>query len=406
MCCARVSGTAGAVSCSPAWRPITCARNSRGCGCCSTAASDHGSRRHGHAVRMCFFRVAHDQGMTRMKTALITGVSGQDGAYLVQLLLDKGYKVYGAYRRTSSVNFWRMQDLGVAGHPNLELVEYDLTDPGCSLRLIEKARPDEVYNLAAQSFVGVSFEQPITTAEITGLGALHLLDAIRTVKPDTRFYQASTSEMFGKVQAVPQNEHTMFWPRSPYGVAKLFAHWSTVNYRESFGIFGASGILFNHESPLRGREFVTRKITDAVAKIKLGKLDVLELGNLDAKRDWGYAKEYVEGMWRILQSDRPDTYVLATNRTETVRDFVQMAFRAGGIAIEWRGSGEDELGVGARNGRELVRINPRFYRPAEVELLIGDPSKAYTELGWKAETSLEDLCRMMVGADLVRNERG
>src|SRR5574337_1293778 len=406
MCCARVSGTAGAVSCSPAWRPITCARNSRGCGCCSTAASDHGSRRHGHAVRMCFFRVAHDQGMTRMKTALITGVSGQDGAYLVQLLLDKGYKVYGAYRRTSSVNFWRMQDLGVAGHPNLELVEYDLTDPGCSLRLIEKARPDEVYNLAAQSFVGVSFEQPITTAEITGLGALHLLDAIRTVKPDTRFYQASTSEMFGKVQAVPQNEHTMFWPRSPYGVAKLFAHWSTVNYRESFGIFGASGILFNHESPLRGREFVTRKITDAAAKIHLGKLDVLELGNLEACRDWGYAKDYVEGMWRMLQADVPDTYVLATGRSESVRNFASMAFAAADIELAWHGSEADEHAVDARTGKTRVRVNPRFYRPAEVDRLVGAAGKAATELGWSTATSLESLCRMMVEADLRRNEHG
>lgn len=341
-----------------------------------------------------------------MKTALITGVTGQDGAYLTQLLLERGYRVYGTYRRTSSVNFWRIEELGIDQHPNLSLVEYDLTDLGSSIRLLESTEASEVYNLAAQSFVGVSFDQPITTGHITGIGAVHMLEAIRTVNRKVRFYQASTSEMFGKVQAVPQNEETPFYPRSPYGVAKLYAHWMTVNYRESYDIFGSSGILFNHESPLRGREFVTRKITDAVAKIKLGKLDVLELGNLDAKRDWGYAKEYVEGMWRILQSDRPDTYVLATNRTETVRDFVQMAFRAGGIAIEWRGSGEDELGVDASNGRELVRINPRFYRPAEVELLIGDPSKAYTELGWKAETSLEDLCRMMVGADLVRNERG
>ncbi|HXE65919.1 MAG TPA: GDP-mannose 4,6-dehydratase [Rhodanobacteraceae bacterium] len=341
-----------------------------------------------------------------MKTALITGVSGQDGAYLVQLLLDKGYKVYGAYRRTSSVNFWRMQELGVAMHPNLELVEYDLTDPGCSLRLIERARPDEVYNLAAQSFVGVSFEQPITTAEITGLGALHLLDAIRTVKPDTRFYQASTSEMFGKVQAVPQNEHTMFWPRSPYGVAKLFAHWSTVNYRESFGIFGASGILFNHESPLRGREFVTRKITDAVARIKLGQQDCLELGNLGAKRDWGYAAEYVEGMWRMLQAKQPDTFVLATGRTETVRDFAALAFKAAGIGIEWKGSEQDETGVRTDTGKVAVKINPKFYRPAEVDMLIGDAAHAREVLGWQARTSLEDLCRMMVEADIKRVERG
>lgn len=341
-----------------------------------------------------------------MKTALITGVTGQDGAYLTQLLLEKGYRVYGTYRRTSSVNFWRIEELGIDKHPELTLAEYDLTDLGSSIRLIESTGAEEVYNLAAQSFVGVSFDQPITTGHITGIGAVHMLEAIRTVNRNIRFYQASTSEMFGKVQAVPQNEETPFYPRSPYGVAKLYAHWMTVNYRESYDIFGSSGILFNHESPLRGREFVTRKITDAVAKIKLGKLDVLELGNLDAKRDWGYAKEYVEGMWRILQADKPDTYVLATNRTETVRDFVHMAFKAGGIAIEWRGSGEDERGVDATTGRELVRINPRYYRPAEVELLIGDPSKARTELGWQAKTSLEDLCRMMVEADLARNERG
>lgn len=341
-----------------------------------------------------------------MKTALITGVSGQDGAYLAQLLLEKGYSVYGAYRRTSSVNFWRIEELGIAEHPQLRLVEYDLTDLGSSVRLMQTSQADEVYNLAAQSFVGVSFDQPITTAKITGLGALNLLEAIRAVKPDTRFYQASTSEMFGKVQAVPQNEDTPFWPRSPYGVAKLFAHWSTVNYRESFGIFGASGILFNHESPLRGREFVTRKITDAAARIKLGKLETLELGNLDAKRDWGYAKEYVEGMWRMLQADEPDTFVLATGRTETVRDFVQMAFKAAGTAIQWSGNGQDEIGVDADSGKTRVKINPKFYRPAEVELLIGDPAKARHTLGWETSTTLEQLCAMMVEADLRRIERG
>ena len=341
-----------------------------------------------------------------MKTALITGVSGHDGAYLTQLLLDKGYRVYGAYRRTSSVNFWRMDELGVSTHPNLELVEYDLTDPGCSMRLIKKVQPEEVYNLAAQSFVGVSFEQPTTTAEITGMGALHLLEAIRTVKPDTRFYQASTSEMFGKVQAVPQNEQTMFWPRSPYGVAKLFAHWTTVNFRESFGIFGASGILFNHESPLRGREFVTCKITDAVARIRLGQQEVLELGNLDAKRDWGFAREYVEGMWRMLQADEPDTFVLATGRTETVRDFATLAFHAAGIEIEWKGSEQEETGVDAKTGTTRVRVNPKFYRPAEVHMLIGDPAHAREKLGWQAQTTLEELCRMMVEADLRRVERG
>lgn len=341
-----------------------------------------------------------------MPTALITGVSGQDGAYLTRLLLGKGYKVYGTYRRTSSVNLWRLEDLGVADHPNLTLAEYDLTDPGCTMRLIERSQADEVYNLAAQSFVGVSFEQPVTTAEITGLGALHILEAIRTVNPQIRFYQASTSEMFGKVQAVPQNELTRFWPRSPYGVAKLFAHWTTVNYRESYGIFGASGILFNHESPLRGREFVTRKITDAAARIKLGQLDVLELGNLDAQRDWGYAEEYVEGMWRMLQADEPDTYVLATGRTESVRDFVTLAFKAVDVELEWRGKAETETGVDARTGTLRVRVNPKFYRPAEVEQLIGDAGKARTELGWQAHTTLEQLCTMMVVADLKRVERG
>lgn len=344
--------------------------------------------------------------MQNTKKALITGITGQDGAYLAELLLEKGYEVTGTYRRTSSVNFWRIEELGIAAHPRLKLVEYDLTDLGSSIRLLQNAVPDEVYNLAAQSFVGVSFEQPVTTAEITGIGPVNLLEAIRIVNPKIRFYQASTSEMFGKVQAIPQKEDTPFYPRSPYGVAKLYAHWMTVNYRESYGIFGSSGILFNHESPLRGREFVTRKITDAVAKIKLGKLDVLELGNLDAKRDWGYAKEYVEGMWRILQADQPGTYVLATNRTETVRDFVTMAFKAIDVAIEWQGTADHETGRCKRTGKVLVKVSPKFYRPAEVELLIGDPSKAVTELGWKPQTTLEQLCQMMVEADLRRNAAG
>ena len=340
------------------------------------------------------------------KTAIITGISGQDGAYLTKLLLGKGYKVYGTYRRTSSVNFWRMEEIGVASHPNLELVEYDLTDLGTSIRLLKKTGATEVYNLAAQSFVGVSFEQPTTTAQITAVGALNLLEAIRAVNSDIRFYQASTSEMFGKVQAIPQVEETPFYPRSPYGVAKLYAHWITINYRESYNIFGCSGILFNHESPLRGREFVTRKITDSVAKIKLGKLDVIELGNLDAKRDWGYAEEYVEGMWRMLQADVPDTFVLATNRTETVRDFVTMAFRGIGVSLNWKGEGEKEIAEDAATGKVLVRINPKFYRPAEVELLIGSPAKATAKLGWKPKTTLEELCQMMVTADLRRNQAG
>lgn len=340
------------------------------------------------------------------KTALITGITGQDGAYLAQLLLDKGYTVYGAYRRTSSVNFWRMDELGIQQHPKLHLVEYDLTDLGASIALMQKVQPTEIYNLAAQSFVGVSFEQPSTTAQITGMGALHLLEAIRLVNPKIRFYQASTSEMFGKVQAIPQEESTPFYPRSPYGVAKLYAHWMTVNYRESYGIFGASGILFNHESPLRGREFVTRKITDAVAKIKLGKLDVLELGNLDAKRDWGFAKEYVEGMWRMLQVDEPDTFVLATNRTETVRDFVRMAFKGAGITVDFKGTAEGETALDTATGKTVMRVNPRFYRPAEVELLLGNPARAKAKLGWEPQTTLEQLCQMMVEADLRRNQAG
>ncbi len=341
-----------------------------------------------------------------MTSAVVTGITGQDGAYLTQLLLETGYDVYGTYRRTSSVNFWRLSELGVLDHPRLNLVEHDLTDLGATIRILERAKPREVYNLAAQSFVGVSFEQPVTTAEITGVGALNLLEAIRIVDSSIRFYQASTSEMFGKVQTIPQSEDTSFYPRSPYGVAKLYAHWITINYRESYNIFGASGILFNHESPLRGREFVTRKITDSVAKIHLGQLDRFELGNLDAKRDWGFAKEYVEGMYQMLQTDNPDTFVLATGRTETVRDFVTMAFRATGRAVDWRGKGEDEQGVDAQSGKTLVSVSPKFYRPAEVELLVGDAAKAKQILQWRPNTSLEELCRMMVEADLGRNKVG
>ncbi|MGY4726330.1 GDP-mannose 4,6-dehydratase [Burkholderia pyrrocinia] len=340
------------------------------------------------------------------KTAIVTGITGQDGAYLAQHLLEKNYVVYGTYRRTSSVNFWRIAELGIADHPNLHLVEYDLTDLSASIRLLKNTQATEVYNLAAQSFVGVSFDQPVTTAEITGIGPLNLLEAIRIVNPEIRFYQASTSEMFGKVQAIPQIESTPFYPRSPYGVAKLYAHWMTVNYRESYNIFGCSGILFNHESPLRGREFVTRKITDSIAKIRLGKLDVLELGNLDAKRDWGFAKEYVDGMWRMLQVEKPDTYVLATNRTETVRDFVTMAAQAAGFNLVWEGQGEKTLGIDVATNRTIVRINPKFYRPAEVDLLIGDPARAKAELGWEPQTTLEQLCQMMVEADIRRNEIG
>ncbi len=343
---------------------------------------------------------------SQSKNAVVTGITGQDGAYLTEILLDRGYTVYGTFRRTSSVNFWRLSELGLDDHPRLHLVEYDLTDLSSTIRLLEQAEPDEVYNLAAQSFVGVSFEQPITTGEITGLGAVHLLEAIRIVNPKIKFYQASTSEMFGKVQEIPQCESTPFYPRSPYGVAKLYAHWMAVNYRESYGIFASSGILFNHESPLRGKEFVTRKITDTVAKIELGRQEVLELGNLDAKRDWGFAKDYVEGMRRILQAPEPDTFVLATNRTESVRCFVEMSFKAVGVEINWSGTGEDEVGRDSESGVERVRINPKFYRPAEVDLLIGDYAKANEELGWSPDTSLEELCSMMVEADLRRNRSG
>jgi len=341
-----------------------------------------------------------------MKKAIITGITGQDGAYLAELLLDKGYKVFGTFRRTSSVNFWRIEELGIQNHPNLELIEYDLTDLGSSIRLLEKTKATEVYNLAAQSFVGVSFEQPVSTAKITGLGPVHLLEAIRIVNPKIRFYQASTSEMFGEVQEIPQKESTPFYPRSPYGVAKLYAHWMTINYRESYDIFGCSGILFNHESPLRGQEFVTRKITNSVAKISLSQQDLLELGNMDAKRDWGFAKDYVEGMYLMMQADKPDTYVLATNRTETVRDFVTMSFKAVGIELNWQGTAENETATDKNTGKVLVKVNPKFYRPAEVELLIGNPAKAKSELGWEPKTTLEELCAMMVEADLRRNKLG
>lgn len=341
-----------------------------------------------------------------MATVLITGITGQDGAYLARLLLGKGHVVVGGYRRTSAVDFWRLATLGVLDHPNLRLVEHDLTDLSSSIRLLEKYHPNEIYNLAAQSFVGVSFDQPYTTGQITGLGALNLLEAIRSVNPAIRFYQASTSEMFGLVQEVPQNEQTSFYPRSPYGVAKLYAHWMTINYRESYGIFGSSGILFNHESPLRGKEFVTRKITDSVARIATGSLSSLSLGNLDAQRDWGFAEEYVEGMWRMLQADEPDTFVLATNKTTTVRDFVRSAFKAADIELEFSGAGVDEIGVDASSGRTLVNINPEFFRPAEVELLLGDASKAKKILGWEPKTTVEELCRMMVESDLERQTSG
>ena len=339
-----------------------------------------------------------------MKRALIAGITGQDGAYLAHLLLQKGYQVTAAYRRSSSPDFWRIEHLGIRGHPRLKLAELELVDLGSCIRLIERTEPDEVYNLAAQTHVGFSFHHPITTAHATGLGALHFLEAIRNIDLRIRYYQASSAEMFGKVQAVPQDEQTPFYPRSPYGVSKLLAHWMTVNYRESYGLFGCSGILFNHESPLRGLEFVTRKITDGVARIRLTDAGPIELGNLDARRDWGYAGEYVEGMWRMMQAEASDTYVLATNRAQTVREFATMAFSAAGMDVEWVGQGGHERGICPRSGQVLVCVNPDFYRAAEVDILRGVPSKAQKILGWKHETTLEQLCAVMVKADFDRVE--
>jgi GDPmannose 4,6-dehydratase len=341
-----------------------------------------------------------------MKKAIVTGITGQDAVYLTDLLLKKGYIVYGTFRRSASANFWRLKELNLENNAHFNLIDFDLTDQSNAIRMVSEIQPDEIYNLAAQSFVKVSFDQPIATANITGLGAVHLLEAIRIINPKIKFYQASTSEMFGMAQETPQKETTPFYPRSPYGIAKLYAHWMTINYREAYNIFGTSGILFNHESPLRGLEFVTRKITDSVAKIKMGKQDFIELGNLDAKRDWGYAKEYVEGMYLMLQAEKPDAYILATNRTESVRDFVKMAFKAVDIELEFKGGQQDEIGFDAKTGKTLIKINPKFYRPAEVEFLKGDFSKAKNELGWEPKTTLEELCKMMVEADLRRNAAG
>ena len=340
-----------------------------------------------------------------MKKAIITGVGGQDGAYLARYLIDLGYEIYGGYRRAVSPNFWRLNELGLLNEPNFHLVEFELTDPFNILSVVNKIRPEEIYNLAAESFVGVSFKEPFHPANATGIGTLRTLEAIKTVDKSIKFYQASTSEMFGKVQAVPQSETTPFYPRSPYGVAKLYAHFITVNYQESYDIFASSGILFNHESPLRGLEFVTRKITNTAAKIALKKAKTLELGNLDAKRDWGYAKEYVEGMHAMLQAPTPDTFVLATGVTTTVRDFVKLSFEALDIGIKFEGEGINEVGLNDK-GDVIVKINPAFFRPAEVDLLIGDASKAKQKLGWSAKTDLKGLCDMMIKADLRRIEAG
>lgn len=339
------------------------------------------------------------------KTALITGVTGQDGAYLARLLLDKGYCVHGMKRRSSSFNTGRIADIYQDPHvddPRFVLHYGDLTDSTNLIRLVQETQPDEIYNLAAQSHVAVSFETPEYTANADAIGTLRLLEAIRILglEKKTRFYQASTSELYGLVQEVPQKETTPFYPRSPYGVAKLYGYWIVVNYREAYGMHASNGILFNHESPLRGETFVTRKITRAAAAIKLGRQDKLYLGNLDAKRDWGHAREYVRGMWMMMQQDTPDDYVLATGETTPVRTFVEWAFEDVGVDLRWEGKGENEKGYCAETGLCLVEVDPRYFRPTEVDLLIGDPTKAKEKLGWVHETSPRDLAREMVQADM------
>jgi GDPmannose 4,6-dehydratase len=331
------------------------------------------------------------------KTALITGITGQDGAYLAKLLIGKGYKVYGGARRTSSSNTWRLAAL--ESETDVELIDFELMETGNVLRVIERTRPDEIYNLAAQSFVQASFEYPIYTIETNTLGTVRILEAIRQVNPKIRFYQASTSEMYGQVQETPQTERTPFYPRSPYGISKLHSHWLTVNYRESYGIAASSGILFNHESPLRGREFVTRKITSGLALIKHGRLDALTLGNLEAKRDWGFAGDYVEGMWLMAQAPVADDYVLATGETHSVRQFIDVAAPLLGFAIEWQGKGEAETGIDRKSGRTLVRIDKQNFRPAEVSVLIGNPDKARQQLGWERRVTFNDLVTLMAEAD-------
>ena len=340
------------------------------------------------------------------KIALVTGATGQDGAYLSRYLVDLGYKVFGAYRRAASTNLWRLGELKLLDEANFSLVELDITDPVSCINAIKVAKPSEIYNLAAQSFVGASFKEPLHTSYASGIAVLNLLEAIRLSDKSIKFYQAGTSEMFGKVQAIPQNESTPFYPRSPYGVAKLYGHFMSINYRESYDIFAACGILFNHESPLRGLEFVTRKITNSAAKIALGKLDCLELGNLEAKRDWGFAKDYVEGMHAMLQAPKADTFVLASGITTTVRDFVKMSFEALDIALVFEGEGVNEVARDKKTGKVVVKVNPEFFRPAEVDLLIGDASKAKEQLNWSAKTNLNELCAMMVKADLERAKNG
>lgn len=336
-----------------------------------------------------------------MKKVLITGITGQDGSYLAELLLGKGYEVYGILRRKSVADYGNVMHI----KDQIHFIYADMIDLTSLINAVKIAQPDEVYNLAAQSFVGVSWEQPVATAAIDAVGVTNILDAVRIVKPEAHFYQAATSEMFGKVQEMPQTEKTPFYPRSPYGVAKLYGYWITKNYRESFDMFACSGILFNHESERRGKEFVTRKITYAAARIRQGVQDYLELGNLDAKRDWGHAQDYVYAMWLLLQNEKPKDYVIATNETRTVREFVETAFRLVGIGIAWEGKGVDEVGRDQESGKVLVKVNPEFFRPAEVELLCGNPAKAEAELGWRREISFGKLVERMVKSDMKLVEK-
>ena len=336
-----------------------------------------------------------------MKKALITGITGQDGSYLAELLLEKGYEVYGIWRRKSVVDYGNVSHI----KDKIHFIYADMTDVVSLMTAMRISDADEVYNLAAQSFVATSWEQPLATADIDALGVTNMLEAIRAVKPTARFYQASTSEMFGLVQEIPQKETTPFYPRSPYGVAKLYGHWITKNYRESFGLYACSGILFNHESERRGVEFVTRKITMAAARIAHGLQECVELGNMDSKRDWGHSKDYVYAMWLMLQQEKPDDYVIATNETRTVREFVDVAIKAAGIDLEWKGSGVDEIAINKANGKVVVKVNPRFFRPAEVDLLLGDPTKAETKLGWKRNIDFTELVTRMVNNDMKIAEK-
>lgn len=345
----------------------------------------------------------------KRKVALITGITGQDGSYLAELLLEKGYRVHGIIRRSSSFNTGRIDHLFHDFHEkkvNLTLHYGDLADSSNISRLIEKIKPDEIYNLAAQSHVRVSFDMPEYTGDVVGLGALRLLDAIKESGISTKIYQASSSEMFGLVQAVPQNEETPFYPRSPYGVAKVYAYWITKNYRESYNLFACNGILFNHESPRRGKTFVTRKVSRGLARIKLGLDKKLYMGNLDSQRDWGYAKDYVEGMWLMLQQDKPDDYVLATNETHTVREFIELAAKRLGMDIHWQGKGVNEKGVDVVSGKTIIEIDPVYFRPAEVDLLIGDPAKARKQLGWKPRVKFKELVELMIDADYAAEAKG